>query len=143
MLKEIYKTYHLKCWCYKQHFKSFKKKDLAVNLASGILVATGAAVGGLVNPIALTVTGLGVILQVVIKKKKYPEKIEQCKFAFTNYQKELNALRGYLRGEPFDKTILLFNLNKLDDLVADKCPFSPDQIKKSYFKKFRDGDKHI
>ena len=66
MLKEIYKTYHLKCWCYKQYFKSFKKKDLAVNLTSGILVATGAAVGGLINPIALTVTGLGVILQIVI-----------------------------------------------------------------------------
>ena len=143
MLKEIYKTYHYRCWCYKQLYNSFKKKDLAVNLSSGILVATGATVGGLVNPIALAVSGLGVLLQVIIRKKKYPKKIEQCQFAYTNYQKELNAFRGYLRGEPFDKSIVLFNLNKLDDMVADKCPFIPDPIKKKYFRKFRVDDQPL
>ena len=138
MLKNFYKTYHLKCWCYKQLYKSFKIKDLAINISSATLIAVGAAVGTFINPIALASAGLGGILQVLSKKKNYPKKIEQCKFAYANYQKELNALKGYLRGKPFDKSILLFDLNKLDDLVVDQCPIIRDSIRKKYYRKFAD-----
>ena len=138
MLRKLYNTYHLKCWCYKQLFKSFKRKDLALNLTSAAFVAAGATIGGIVSPIALVAAGVGVLLQAVNKKKNYSKKIELCKFAYTNYQKELNALRGYLRGESFKKDILLFDLNKLDDLITDQCPFITDSLKKRYYKKFID-----
>ena len=72
------------------------------------------------------------------KKKNYPKRIELSKFAYTNYQKELNALKGYLRGKPFDKETLLIDLNKLDDLVADQCPTIRDSIRAAYNRKFTD-----
>ena len=136
MLRNLYKTYHLRCWCYKQLFKSFKRKDLALNLTSAALVAAGSTVGVTINPIALIATGLGVILQVLNKKKKYSRKIEACMFAYTSYQKELNSLRGYLRGGAFDKTILLFELKKMDDLIADQCPPIDYSYRVKYYKKF-------
>ena len=38
MLARLYLTYHRKCWCYKQLFKSLKRKDLALHLVSSGLV---------------------------------------------------------------------------------------------------------
>ena len=136
MLARLYLTYHRKCWCYKQLFKSLKRKDLALHLVSPGLVAVGATSSVYVNPIALTATGLGMVLHALAKKKNYPKKVETCRFAYTSYQKELNSLRGYLRGNEFSEPILLFELGRLDDTIADLCPLIPDKLSMKYYKKF-------
>lgn len=103
MLSQYYHTTHHRCWCYKQLFHSFKRKDLALYLSSYVLVAVGAGVGVFINPVALAVTGLGVVLNALTKKKNYPKKVEACRFAYTSYQKELNTLKGYIRGMDFSE----------------------------------------
>ena len=95
--------------------KSLKRKDLALHLVSSGLVAVGATLSVYVNPIALSATGLGMVLHALAKKKNYPKKVETCRFTYTSYQKELNSLRGYLRGNEFSEPLLLFELGRLGD----------------------------
>ena len=78
-----------------------------------------------------------VTLHALTMKKNYPKKVEACRFAYTSYQKMLNTLRGYLRGKEFHKNILLFETNRLDDLVIDMCSLIPDKLSRKYYKRFK------
>lgn len=44
------------------------------------------------------------------------------RFAFTSYQKILNKIRSNLRGEAYDLSDLLLEMQILDDQVSDLCP---------------------
>ena len=135
MLKKIYSHYHKKTWCYKMAFKYFRRINVGLNVTSIILTATGSVVGAVtLNPIVLgTVTGAGLTLQGFIKMKNYNRKIEMCKFAYTSYQKVLNEIRSYLRGEPYDIEKLTLELNWLDNQITDLCPLV-DKFKAKYDK---------
>ena len=136
MLTQLYLTYHRRCWCYRKLFRSFKRKVLALHVTSAGLGAVCATLCVFVNPIALSVAGLGAVLHAVTMKKNYP-KVEICRFVYTSYQKVLNTLKGCLRGKEFHKNILLFELNRLDDLVTDMCPPIPDKLSRKYNEKFK------
>lgn len=52
------------------------------------------------------------------------------KFAYTSYQKVLNLIRSYLRGDDFNMERLTIELNWLDDQVTDLCPTVDKYISK-------------
>ena len=135
MLKNLYAQYHMKTWCYQYAYKKFKKMDLALNLLSIGLTSTGVIVGSVtLNPIILgSISGGGLLLQGLLKTKNYNRKIEMCKFAYTSYQKILNKIRSYLRGEPYDIMDFVLEAHLLDDQVTDLCP-TFDTYKKKYYK---------
>ena len=58
-----------------------------------------------------------------------------CKFAYTSYQKVLNEIRSYLRGEKYDIEKLTLELNWLDNQITDLCPIV-DKFKAKYDKIF-------
>ena len=137
MLKKLYHHYHKKTWCYKKAYKHFKKINLGLHLTSIGLTSTGVIVGGVtLNPIVLgTISGCGILIQGFLKSKNYNRKIEMCKFAYTSYQKILNKIRTYLRGEQYDAEKLTEQLNWLDDEITDLCPIV-DKFKAKYDKIF-------
>ena len=98
-LKNFYKFYHKKWWCYNKAFKSNKRKSISLTILSAGSIISGAAAGGItLNPIILGVlTSLGVISKVLPKFKKYDKKVESTRYASTTYKKVLDALRMYLR----------------------------------------------
>ena len=104
-LKEVYKYYHKKFWCYKKAFKHFKITDETLTISGILLVITGTITGGLtLNPIILgVINGFGILLANVRKMKNYKKKIEMLKIAFTTYDKVLVELRSALRGDEFNK----------------------------------------
>ena len=77
-LKEFYKYYHKKFWCYKKAFKHFKIIDETLTISGILLVITGTITGGLtLNPIILgVINGFGILLANVGKMKNYKKKIE-------------------------------------------------------------------
>ena len=85
-LKALYR-YH---YCFRQTYKYFKKVDLACNISSAALVATGTIVGGsTLNPIFLgSMSGAGLILKTFSEAKNFKRKVEICKFAYTSYKKK-------------------------------------------------------
>ena len=135
MLKKLYSHYHKKTWCYKIAYRHFKKIDIGLHLLAIGLTGTGVVVGSVtLNPIVLgTISGAGLTLQGFIKMKNYTRKIEMCKFAYTSYQKVLNEIRSYLRGEKYDIEKLTLELNWLDDQITDLCPIV-DKFKAKYDK---------
>ena len=77
-LKDFYKHYHKKYWCFKKSYKSYKFLD-DVFLISGIsLVAIGTITGGItLNPVVLgVVNGAGLIVSGIGKKKITRKKLK-------------------------------------------------------------------
>ena len=104
-LKDFYKHYHKKYWCFKKSFKRYKILDETLSLSGGVLVVIGTIAGGItLNPIILgVINGARVIVSSVSKMKNYKKKIEMSQIAFTTYEKVLVELRSALRGDEFNK----------------------------------------
>ena len=69
--------------------------------------------------------------------KKYDKKKEQANFARIEYQKVLDEIRFYLRGEAFDEKVFLDRLKMIDNFVTDHCMEIPPAICKKYKKNIR------
>ena len=123
-IRELYKYYHYRYWCYQNGYKYFKKLNLPINVSSTGLIAIGVIVGGFtIQPAILgSISGAGLALKTFYETKDYKRKIEKSKFAYTTYQKVLLDLRTALRGGSFDKNDFLKELNILDDIITGFCP---------------------
>ena len=88
-LKDFYKHYHKKHWCFRKSFKRHKILDETLSMTGVGLVVVGTIAGGItLNPLILgIINGAGVIVSSVTKIKNYKKKIEMTRFAFTTYEK--------------------------------------------------------
>lgn len=77
-LKALYRHYHKKYWLFEQTFKNYKKIDLAFNIGTVALVATGTIAGGVtLNPIVLgTISGADLILKTFSEVKNFKPKLK-------------------------------------------------------------------
>ena len=88
-LKDFYKHYHKKYWCFKKSYKRYKILDETLTLSGGGLVVIGTIIRGItLNQIILgVINGAGVIVSSISKMKYYKKKIEMTQIAFTTYEK--------------------------------------------------------
>ena len=84
-IKNFYKYYHKKYWCFKKAYKSYKFLDNFFTISGLTLVTVGTIAGGItLNPFILgIVNGAGVIIAGVGKQNNYKRKIEMTRIAFT------------------------------------------------------------
>ena len=137
-LKEFYKYYHKKFWCFKKTFKHFKIIDESVTITGILLVIIGTISGGLtLNPIVLgVINGFGILLTNFGKIKNYKKKIEMLKIAFTSYEKVLVELRSALRGDEFNKEQFIDKMKVIDEMIIDQTPLAHKYVK-LYDKKYK------
>ena len=88
------------------------------------LTSIGSIAGAVtLNPVVLgCIAGPGILIQGYLTKTDVPNKVEQCKFAYTRYHKILTQMKAFLRGMPYDETVFLFDVKVIDDIVIDCCP---------------------
>ena len=136
-LKDFYKHYHKKYWCFKKSYKSYKFLDDVFSISGITLVAIGTITGGItLNPVVLgVVNGAGLIVTGIGKKKNYKRKIEMTKIAFTNYEKVLVELRSALRGDEWNKEEFVDRMKLIDEMIIDQTPIA-DRFVSRYEKKF-------
>ena len=136
-LKDFYRHYHKKCWCFKKSYKSYKFLDDVFSISSICLVAIGTISGGItLNPVVLgVVNGAGVIVAGIGKKNNYKRKIEMTRIAFTTYEKVLVELRSALRGDEFNKQEFVDRMKLIDEMIIDQTPIA-DRFVSRYEKKF-------
>ena len=136
-LQALYKFYHKQYWLHKESFKSFKKKNMACNIGSVVLIVTGTVAGGVtLNPAVLgSISGAGLILKTYSEVKNYKRKIEMCKFAYTTYEKVLTHLRSFMRGLEYNEKEFLDHVKVLDEIIIEMCPLT-DKFEKKYNKVF-------
>ena len=126
-LKEFYKYYHKKFWCYKKAFKHFKIIDETLTISGILLVITGTITGGLtLNPL---LTNVG-------KMINYKKKIEMLKIAFTTYEKVVVELPSALRGDEFNKDQFIDKMKIIDEMIIDQTPLA-DKYGKKYKEKYK------
>lgn len=136
-IKDFYKHYHKKYWCFKKAFKSYKFLDNFFTISGLTLVTIGTIAGGItLNPFILgVINGAGVILGGVGKQNGYKRKIEMTRIAYTTYEKVLVELRSALRGNEFFKEEFIDRMKLIDELIIDQTPIA-DNFEKKYIKKF-------
>ena len=136
-LKDFYKHYHKKYWCFKKSYKSYKFIDDVFTISGICLVAIGTISGEItLNPVVLgVVNGAGLIVAGIGKKNNYKRKIEMTRIAFTNYEKVLVELRSALRGDDFNKEEFVDRMKLIDEMIIDQTPIA-DRFVSRYEKKF-------
>ena len=130
LLKDLYTHYHKKHYGYEKLHRGFRRKNFVCNLSAGKLIISAAVAGGItLNPVVIaTLTGVGLFLKAVASLKKYDKKTEQANFARIEYQKVLDEIRFYLRGETFDEHVFLDKLKIIDNFIIDHCMEIPTFI---------------
>ena len=136
-LKDFYKHYHKKCWCFKKSYKSYKFLDNVFTISGICLVAIGTISGGITqNPVVLgVVNGAGITVAGIGKKNNYKRKIEMTRIAFTTYEKVLVELRSALRGDEWNKQDFVDRMKLVDEMIIDQTPIA-DRFVSRYEKKF-------
>ena len=136
-LKDFYKHYHKKYWCFKKSYKSYKFLDDVFTISGICLVVIGTISGGItLIPVVLgVVNGAGLIVAGIGKKNNYKRKIEMTRIAFTNYEKVLVELRSALRGDEFNKQDFVDRMELIDEMIIDQTPIA-DRFVSRYEKKF-------
>ena len=139
-IKDFYRHYHKKFWCFKKCYKSFKFLDDVFTISGICLVAIGTITGGItLNPVVLgVVNGAGVIMAGIGKNKNYKKKIELSRIAYTTYEKVLVELRSALRGDEFNKDEFVDRMKLIDEMIIDQSPIA-DRFASRYCKKYLDG----
>ena len=132
-LKEFYKYYHKKFWCFKKTFKHFKILNESITISGILLVIIGTISGGLtLNPIVLgVINGFGILLTNFRKMKNYKKKLEMLKITFTSYEKVFA-----LRGDEFNKNQFIDKMKVVDEMIIDQTPLA-DKYVKLYDKKWK------
>ena len=140
VLKDFYRHYHKKYWCFKNCYKSYKFLDDVFTISGICLVAIGTITGGItLNPVVLgVVNGAGVIMAGIGKNKNYKKKIELSRIAYTTYEKTLVELRAALRGDEWNKQEFIDRMKLIDEMIIDQTPIS-DRFAKKYNKKWGGG----
>ena len=136
-LKDFYKHYHKKYWCFKKCHKSYKFLDDVLSISGISLVAIGTIAGGItLNPVILgVINGAGIIVAGIGKKKNLKRKIEMSRIAFTTYDKVLVELRSALRGDEWDKQEFVDRMKLIDEMIIDQTPIA-DRFASRYNEKF-------
>ena len=136
-LKDFYRHYHKKYWCFKNCYKSYKFLDNVLTITGISLVTIGTIAGGItLNPVVLgVINGAGIIVAGIGKKENAQRKIEMSKIAYTTYEKVLVELRSALRGDEWDKQEFVDRMKLIDEMIIDQTPLS-DRFVSNYNKKF-------
>ena len=136
-LKDFYKHYHKKYWCFKKSYKRYKILDETLTLSGGGLVVIGTITGGItLNPVILgVINGAGVVVASIAKMKNYKRKIEMSQIAFTTYEKVLVELRSALSGDELNEQEFIDRMKLVDQMIIDQTPIA-DRFAKRYNRKF-------
>ena len=136
-LKDFYKHYYQKYWCFKKSHKRFKHLGETITISRICLMIIGTITGGItLNAIILgVVNGAGILVTNFGKMKNYKKKIQMTKIAFTTYEKVLVELRSALRRDEFDKNEFIDKMKIMDEMIIDQIPLA-DRFSKRYNKKY-------
>ena len=131
-LKNFYKHYHKKYWCFKKAYKRYKRLDESIRISGAGLVIIGSIKRGItLNPIILgIINGTGALVASIGKVKNYKKKTEMSRIAYTSYNKVLVELRSALRGDEFNKREFIDRTKIMDEIIIDQTPLADRFVKK-------------
>ena len=136
-LKAYYMTYHRKCWAYKKAFKKYKKLKYLGNTIS-LLTASGGIISVIITSgVALiAISGVALVIKTYMEHQNLEVKINNCQYAFQNYNHIMDTIKTSLRSGIIDKNELIIEMEHLDKYIIDNSPIV-DKYFKEYDKKFQ------
>lgn len=132
---ELHAYYHKQMWCRKQMFITFKRQNAFFKGVALLLVAIGMVTGTVQKEsfIMVALTALSTLLKGWVDFKKFGNKMEMCRFAYTTLEKICIELNNYARGLPLDDLEgFLIKSQVNEETISDLCPVISDQIVRKY-----------
>ena len=135
-LKSYNKSYHKKCWAYKQALKTFRKWRLLGNLLSIVFASGGFASSIATGGISLiAISTVSLLIQGWMKHKNVDLKIQDCTYAYQRYQHLLNEIKDMMRSGKLNSPHIYNTMKNIDDYVTDNSPIVDKYLTK-YDEKF-------
>ena len=122
-LEGLHARYHKHWWCRLQIYLYFKRCHTFCNVVTLlILVSMIVARAWKDTFVMVALTAAATFVKGWSDFKKYPHKMDMCRFAYTTYEKTLIELRKDARVQDFDINTFLIKMQTLDELVTDFAP---------------------
>jgi len=124
-LLDLRSQYHKKWWCHSQRFQFFKGWNAILNGTVLLVMALAMLVDSVwKNSFAMiALTAFGTLVKGWADFKKFPNKVEMSKFAYTTYAKCLSEIDTYINGvELNDLQAFLSKMQTIEDIVIDMAP---------------------
>lgn len=116
-------------WSYKRLKRRYRIINDSLNITSLILTAVATGVGAIIPPV-LSVNAVPVLIQSILKYKKYSEKIEQCRIAIVRYEK-LHSDFEILNGDKYlDEN--RERINEIDNEIMTSAPTISNNYEDKY-----------
>ena len=137
-LRGLYACYHKQWLCRLQMFNYFKRCHTACNVVTLVILALNVIVGSVWKEIfaVLSLTAAATFVKGWSDLKKYSQKMDMSRFAYSTHEKTLIELKTFARGADFDITSFLIKMKTLDDIVTDFAPPMSERFRKMYSEKF-------
>ena len=137
-LEGLHACYHKHWWCRLQMYLYFKRCHTFCNVVTLLILVISMIVGSAWKEsfVMVALTAAATFVKGWSDFKKYPHKMDMCRFAFTTYEKTLIELRKDARVQDFDINTFLIKMQTLEELVTDFAPPVFDRYKQLYVMKF-------
>ena len=137
-LEGLHACYHKHWWCRLQMYLYFKRCHTFCNVVTLLILVISMIVARAWKDtfVMVALTAAATFVKGWSDFKKYPHKMDMCRFAYTTYEKTLIELRKDARVQDFDINTFLIKMQTLDELVTDFAPPAFDRYKQSYVMKF-------
>ena len=137
-LEGLHACYHKPWWCRLQMYLYFKRCHTFCNVVTLLILVISMIVGSAWKEsfVMVALTAAATFVKGWSDFKKYPHKMDMCRFAYTTYEKTLIELRKDARVQDFDINTFLIKMQALDELVTDFAPPVFDRYKQLYVMKF-------
>ena len=128
-LEGLHACYHKHWWCRLQMYLYFKRCHTFCNVVTLLILVTSMIVGSAWKEsfVMVALTAAATFVKGWSDFKKYPHKMDMCRFAYTTYEKTLIELRKDARAQgclPFTKTIRLeisgMNIQQLNARLLER-----------------------
>ena len=136
-LQDVRRQYHKNWWCHLQRFQFFKGWNAILNGTALLIMALAMLVGSVwENSFAMiALTTAGTLVKGWADFKKFPNKVEMSKFAYTTYAKCLIEINTYINGvELNDLQAFLTKMQTIEDIVIDMAPPFTQKCSQKYDK---------
>ena len=139
-LDSLFTHYHRQLWYQQWMFFGFRRKNVLCNGLALVSIAIGMIVSALwmESAAVICLTAFSTMVKGWMDFRKYPQKMDMCRVAYTSFEKMINQLRAYAHTSRVDDLAAFVSESKVvEDFVTDLTPPITQDLIQRYERDFQ------
>ena len=140
LLDSLFAHYHRQLWYQQWMFFGFRRKNVLCNGLALLSIAVGMIVSALwiESAAVICLTAFSTMVKGWMDFRKYPQKMEMCRVAYTSFEKMINQLRAYAHTSAAEDLSAFVSESKVvEDFVTDLTPPITQELIQRYERDFK------